>query len=756
MRLIWERGKPRPGVLFPWVVLIISLAATYVASWFVSTTIYEKDESRFHATAEQTQVAISNKLETYTALLQGVTGMFSQDHDVNHDEFKDYVDALHLERSFPGALGLGYSLFVVDRGLLNTRLKNEHIDPFTIWPSVKPEPHAILYIFPETPENKAAVGFNMFTEPVRRAAMEEARDTGKPVASGRVILVQTKSPGFVIYVPVYYGGRGSTVAAQNRERLLGFVYSPFDANQLFRTIVSGTAFNMARVKIYTDPHGKQLLYDSAREDSRRQSAHPKFVTSIPLEVNGKRWLVSFTSTPAFEKDSEALLVPFTALVGLIFSSLLFFFTFMESSARQGAQQEVIDRKKAQRELAFSERRLRNLIQQAPLSIQVLSPDGRITEVNHGFEALWGVSRDAVKDTNAFESKLFKDTGLVPFLRHAAMGESAFMPPAQINTRSEDGEEQIRWIAGSAYPVKDDEGRIREIVVVHQDLTDVKKAEEEVRRMNSELEQRVFERTKELGTAMAEMEAFSYSVAHDLRAPLRAMGSFAKILMEDHSANLDEEAHNYLTRIVENSIRMGELIDGLLDLARISRTTLEHNQVDLSLMAEEIVRNLEKRNPRSGVRVSIQPGLRVEADSRLIQSAMENLLDNAFKFTQNTMRPIISFGSEMRPSGPVYFVRDNGAGFDPAYVNKLFKPFERLHTGEEFPGTGIGLATVRRIIERHGGRVWAEGSLHEGATFYFTIAQPLPKQPFHVSEGPTPPAATSQGKTWLSASLGRRA
>lgn len=326
----------------------------------------------------------------------------------------------------------------------------------------------------------------------------------------------------------------------------------------------------------------------------------------------------------------------------------------------------------------------------------------------------------------------QDAGILPYLRRAASGKPTMLPATLFDASRLVGKGNTRWISGSVYPLTDKRGHVREIVIIHQDLTEIKKAEEEVRRVNAFLEQRVEERTEELAGAMAEMEAFSYSVAHDLRAPLRAMGSFARILVEDYSDKLDSEGQNFLERIVENSIRMGELIDGLLDLSRISRAILDKDDVNLSAMAQEIVKGLEKRAVYSP-HVVIEPGMHVQADSRLMQAALQNLFDNAWKFSQNARQPLIEFGSKIRGEERVFYIRDNGAGFDPHYINKLFKPFERLHTGDEFPGTGIGLATVRRVIERHGGRVWADGKLGEGATFYFTIPEPPVKTAAFVEE-----------------------
>jgi two-component system NtrC family sensor kinase len=218
----------------------------------------------------------------------------------------------------------------------------------------------------------------------------------------------------------------------------------------------------------------------------------------------------------------------------------------------------------------------------------------------------------------------------------------------------------------------------------------------------------------------ELEAFSYSVSHDLRSPLLSIDGFSQILLEEHADQLDETAEDLLRRVRSAARRMGELIDDLLQLSRVGRAELNRDRVDLSAVAQAIVADLVKNDPTRRVTVRIEDGLMADADSRLITAALENLLGNAWKFTANVSEAVIELGADRSDGAPVYFVRDNGAGFEMAYVDKLFNPFQRLHGDSDFPGTGIGLATVRRIIDRHGGRVWAEGTVEQGATFYFTI------------------------------------
>ena len=266
-----------------------------------------------------------------------------------------------------------------------------------------------------------------------------------------------------------------------------------------------------------------------------------------------------------------------------------------------------------------------------------------------------------------------------------------------------------------------DGKVFGISVSGRDVTEPRKAQEQIRRMNEGLEQRVKERTAQLEAANKELEAFSYSVSHDLRAPLRSVDGFTQVLLEDYSNQLDETGIHYLQRIRGGTQRMGHLIDDLLKLSKTNRSELTVSDCDLSGLASRVVGELANLTPRRRVEVSIQPGITVQADHRLLQVALENLLGNAWKFTSMRADPRIEVGERNAPEeGRVVYVRDNGAGFDMAFTHKLFNTFQRLHATSEFEGTGIGLAIVQRIIHRHGGRIWAEAKPGEGATFFFTL------------------------------------
>lgn len=270
------------------------------------------------------------------------------------------------------------------------------------------------------------------------------------------------------------------------------------------------------------------------------------------------------------------------------------------------------------------------------------------------------------------------------------------------------------------PILNQQGQVIGASKILRDITEQKRAEEEISRLNAELEARVARRTAELEAANKELEAFSYSVSHDLRAPLRAINGFAGIVLEDFSSQLPEEGRQYLERVRKGGQRMGELIDDLLAFARLSRQTLEHQSVETNRLVREA---LEELNPRTQgraieLRVGELPGCR--GDRSLLKQVWVNLLSNALKYSRVRSPAVVEVGAERAGNETVYFVRDNGVGFDMQYATKLFGVFQRLHRAEDFEGTGVGLAIVQRVIHRHGGRVWAHSQPDHGATFYFTI------------------------------------
>jgi len=229
-----------------------------------------------------------------------------------------------------------------------------------------------------------------------------------------------------------------------------------------------------------------------------------------------------------------------------------------------------------------------------------------------------------------------------------------------------------------------------------------------------------EANERLEAAVRELEAFSYSVSHDLRAPLRTISAFTQAIAEDLKSQLDDRSRDHLRRVLAAAARMNDLIDALLELSRISRSQLGRHHVDLSAVAQAVVDDIRRRDDTRTLHATIDPNMTAEADGRLVRILLDNLVGNAWKFTAKVAEPEIAIGATNHCGETVFFVRDNGAGFDMTYVDRLFTPFQRLHTDREYAGTGIGLATARRVVERHGGRIWAQSEPGAGATFFFTL------------------------------------
>lgn len=300
----------------------------------------------------------------------------------------------------------------------------------------------------------------------------------------------------------------------------------------------------------------------------------------------------------------------------------------------------------------------------------------------------------------------------------------------------DGKPQEGYFTFTYQAMRDAEGRVTGVVFNGVDVTEgvlarraLEQTSAEIAQLNRDLERRVADRTMELMAANRELEAFAYSVSHDLRAPLRRIDGYSRALLEDFRHKLDDTGWHYLSRIRVAAQHMGEIIDDLLALAQVARQDLEISEVSLSEMARTILDELQEHAPDRQVEVCIAPAMTVRGDVRLLRLALENLLENAWKFTSKRDQTVIEIGVDPGDGAPegetVFFVRDNGAGFDPAFTAKLFSTFNRLHSPVEFPGTGIGLATVKRVLDRHGGRVWAEGVVDGGAVFYFTVPSPDP-------------------------------
>lgn len=713
----------RYGYPFAILVLVVSVLFVLVAWDHARQRELRLASEQFRGIAGQQASLVQMHLNNIEVTLRGGVSLFAAVDQPTPEQWRGYVDGLRVQSRFPYVLGLGYAVYVDGREL--TRLQEAWREDGRGLLEIRPRGHRehygpILYMEPQSPENRGAVGFDMYSEATRRSAMHAAMHSGRSQLSGRLVLMRdVANPEYslVLYMPVYAGLEAADSPQLRRASMRGWVYAPFRIGAMLRSALPpAQTRTMLRVVDTTDGGHAVLHQDPGIDDSGHAFTH-----SLAMQFYGRRWRFDFFSGPTESAAPQLAALDKLLLAGLAASLLLFAMTWMLASTEARARRIAADMTQSYRR---SEQRFRNAMQYSAIGKALLDSNGAIVENNPAFGRIFGRSEDVLQGHSLNEFLDEGDTQPLVTSQMEVLDESGGVIRLTRTLRRGDGE--VRHVHLTFAPVPNEPGIDVSRLVQVEDVTERVRAEAAVQALNRTLEARVAARTRELSEANRELESFAYSVSHDLRAPLRGIEGFSRMLGERHAQGLDATGRDYLERVRRGTARMGELIDALLKLARIGRAEPEVADVDMSALAEDVVAGLADADPGRAIDLRIEPGMRAQGDRTLLQNLLENLLGNAWKFTRDRDDARIEFSSEMGDDQrPWFVVRDNGAGFDPDYAGKLFKPFQRLHSQDEFPGHGIGLASVKRIIERHGGEIRAEGRPGQGAAFRFRLGTHLP-------------------------------
>lgn len=667
-------------------------------------------ETSFVAEADQLADTIRQRMLQYELSLRGGVALHSAAADTpTPRQWRGYVEGLDIAAQLPGLQGLGYVASLTPESLkaLQLQRRADGQGLFALSPrGVRPHYGAIVYFEPEDASTREVIGYDQYSDPVRRAAMDAARDSGEVRLSAPLTLHQG-SAGVLMFAAVYRTARLPDGRANRQNAVVGWVFAPFRSSEFLQRSGIPVSERLAfRIVDVTDGGTRPVL----ASDGYLHDADGTPLHSVTQSLYGRIWRYDFQ--PVGTLTSPGMVELRITLAAGVLAALLMFAVVM-TLARTQSRAEMLALRLSD-SYRRSEQRFRNAMQYSAIGMVLLDRAGTIVETNPAMAEIAGIGEDAL--VGSLFERYFVD-GPEQLSRTGQM--QAFREGVHRSVRRlrrDDGDVREVHLASTVVPGDPRSDVVRLVQV--DDVTERLRAEAQVHALNRTLESRVEARTRELTQANHELESFAYIVSHDLRAPLRSIEGFGRILSERYSHVLDAQGHDYLGRVRNAAGRMDALIDALLAMSRITRGEFKRSPLDLSRLAGEVVAELRQTDPTREVDVVIAPGLRAEGDAALVRNLLQNLLGNAWKFTASTAGARIEF---TRADAGHFEVRDNGAGFNAEYAGKLFRPFQRLHREDEYSGHGVGLASVKRIVERHGGSISAEGTPGQGATIRFTLA-----------------------------------
>lgn len=720
----------RVSRILPWLVLVVGLGTTYFTQQAALTAANLVLQDQFDFQKREVSLRIEQRLVAYKHVLLGTRGLFSASESIEREEFHDYVSNLQLAKHYPGIQGVGFSLIVLpqEKAGLVEAIRRQGFPEYTLRPEGERHLYtAIVYLEPFTDRNLRAFGYDMYSEPVRRVAMAAARDLDAPTISGKVTLVQEVGQqvqaGFLMYVPVYRNGQPNDTLAERRASIVGWVYAPFRMNDLMQGIL-GEQVDSIHLEIFDGKSAtpQTLTYNNrAGESDLPRVGPPIFQATQPIEIFGHTWTIRFASLPSFEAGIDTERVTVIRLSGLLISVLLAALVRLLSNARERAvslASIAIERSVDAEKLRGSEARFRNLFDKNSSVMLLIDPDsGQIVDANSAAAAYYGYPKAQLIGMPISDINTLPPEQIAEERQRAVHEERNYF---HFPHRLASGE--LRQVEVHSTPIQSD-GRVLLFSIVH-DITERKLAVDQLRGLNETLEARIEERTRQLQKSNQELEQFAYIASHDLQEPLRMVVGYVQLLEKRLAGSLDADTREFMGYAVDGAKRMQTLIGDILAYSRVRTQGQPLAPVDSGAALQEALNRQALKIAETGAKIDWQSLPVVMADHAQLVQLFQNLIANAIKFCKDRA-PRVRVEAVHEAKWWRFSVTDNGIGIAPEYRQQLFVIFKRLHTQREYPGTGIGLAVCKRIIERHGGEIGIDSAPEGGAMFWFTLPEEEP-------------------------------